>query len=290
MSEYILFTDSCCDLPQKLAEEMQLNVQPLTVYLDDKSYKNYLDEREISYDAFFKALPNCKEVKTSAVNQHDFMLAMEPVLESGRDILYLGLSSGLSGTYSAAALAAQELSEKYPERKIYAVDTLCASLGLGMLLHLAWQKKQNGADIDELRNFVENTKLHLCHWFTVNDLFHLKRGGRVSAATAVIGSVLGIKPVLHVDNEGHLISVDKARGRKASLKALVQEMKKRIIEPETQTIFVSHGDCQSEAEELAESIRTEFPVKDVIINSIGPVIGAHAGPGTMALFFVGNER
>lgn len=290
MSEYILFTDSSCDLPQKLAEEMQLYVQPLTVYLDGKSYKNYLDEREISYDAFFKALPSCKEVKTSAVNQHDFMLAMEPILESGKDILYLGFSSGLSGTYSAAALAAQELSEKYPERKIYAVDTLCASLGQGMLLHLAWQKKQSGAGIEEVRDFVEDTKLHLCHWFTVNDLFHLKRGGRVNAATAVIGSALGIKPVMHMDDDGKLVAVGKARGRKASLKALVQEMQKRIIEPEKQTIFISHGNCQADAEDLAASIRAEFPVKDVIINSIGPVIGAHAGPGTMALFFVGNER
>ena len=290
MSEYILFTDSCCDLPQSLAEKMQLCVQPLTVYLDGKPYKNYLDEREISYNDFYEMLPHCKETKTSAVNQHDFMVAMEPVLQAGKDILYLGFSSGLSGTYSASVMAAEELCEKYPERKIYTVDTLCASLGQGMLVYLAWQQKEMGKTIEEVRDYVENIKLNQCHWFTVNDLFHLKRGGRVSGATALVGSMLGIKPVMHVDNEGHLIATGKARGRKASLKALVQEMKNRAINPEEQVIFISHGGCLEEAEALGETIRNELHVKDVVISHVGPVIGSHSGPGTMALFFIGTER
>ena len=290
MSEYVLFTDSCCDLPQYLVDEMQLNIQPLTVYLDGKPYKNYLDEREISYKKFYEMLPTCKETKTSAVNQHDFMVAMEPVLKEGKDILYLGFSSGLSGTYSASVMAAEELSEKYPERKIYTVDTLCASLGQGMLVYLAWLQKQAGKTIEEVRDYVENTKLHQCHWFTVNDLFHLKRGGRVSGATALVGTMLGIKPVMHVDNEGHLVATGKARGRKASIKALVQEMKDRAIDPKEQVIFISHGGCPEEAEALAETIRNELHVKDVVISHVGPVIGSHSGPGTMALFFIGTER
>jgi len=290
MSEYIIFTDSSCDLPQHLVEEMQLAIQPLTVYLDGKPYKNYPDQREITNEAFYKMLPNCKETKTSAVNQNDFMEAFEPILKEGKDLLYLGFSSGLSGTCSAGMMAANELSEKYPERKIFVVDTLCASLGQGMLVYLAWQQKQAGKTIEEVRDYVENTKLHQCHWFTVNDLFHLKRGGRVSGATALIGSMLGIKPVMHVDNEGHLVAIGKVRGRKASIKALLDEMKKLAVKPEEQVIFISHGDCLDEAEALADMCREELHVKDVIINHVGPVIGSHSGPGTMALFFIGTER
>lgn len=290
MPNYVLFTDSSCDLPAALAEEMQLHVLPLSVHLDGDSYKNYLDEREISYRDFYARIPTTKEIKTNAVNQQDFIDAMEPVLRAGADVLYVGFSSGLSGTYSAGALAAQELQEKYPDRKIYAVDSLCASLGQGMLLHLAWKRQHAGATIDELRAYLEETKLHLCHWFTVNDLFHLKRGGRVSATTALIGTMLSIKPVMHMDDEGHLAVVSKARGRKASLKQLVEEMKKTAIEPETQEIFICHGDALAEAEALGESIRRELQVKNVIINYVGPVIGAHTGPGVISIFFLGTKR
>lgn len=290
MPNYVLFTDSSCDLPAALAEEMQLHVLPLSVHLDGDSYKNYLDEREISYRDFYARIPSAKEIKTNAVNQQDFIDAMEPVLRAGADVLYVGFSSGLSGTYSAGALAARELQEKYPDRKIYAVDSLCASLGQGMLLHLAWKRQHAGATIDELRAYLEETKLHLCHWFTVNDLFHLKRGGRVSAATALIGSMLSIKPVMHMDDEGHLAVVSKARGRKASLKQLVEEMKKSAIAPETQEIFICHGDALAEAEALGETIRRELHVKNVIINYVGPVIGAHTGPGVISIFFLGTKR
>ena len=290
MADFVLFTDSCCDLPDALVKEMQLAVQPLSVHLDENTYKNYLDEREITYKDFYALIPKAKDIKTSAVNQQTFMDAMEPILQEGKDILYIGFSSGLSGTYSAGALAARELQEKYPDRKVYAVDSLCASLGQGMYVYLGWQKKQAGASIDEVRDYLEEIKLNLCHWFTVNDLFHLKRGGRVSAATAVVGSMLSIKPVMHVDDEGHLIAVSKARGRKASLKQLMEEMKKTAINPEEQVIFISHGDVQDEAEYLGNMIREELHVKDVIINYVGPVIGAHTGPGVIALFFLGTKR
>ena len=290
MADFVLFTDSCCDLPDALVKEMQLAVQPLSVHLDENTYKNYPDEREITYKDFYALIPKAKDIKTSAVNQQTFMDAMEPILQEGKDILYIGFSSGLSGTYSAGALAARELQEKYPDRKVYAVDSLCASLGQGMYVYLGWQKKQAGASIDEVRDYLEEIKLNLCHWFTVNDLFHLKRGGRVSAATAVVGSMLSIKPVMHVDDEGHLIAVSKARGRKASLKQLMEEMKKTAINPEEQVIFISHGDVQDEAEYLGNMIREELHVKDVIINYVGPVIGAHTGPGVIALFFLGTKR
>jgi len=290
MADFVLFTDSNCDLPIKLAEEMEVVVLPLTVYLDDKVYYNYLDEREITYEDFYKKLPTVKTTRTAAANQHEFSEAMEPVLKEGKDILYLGFSSGLSATFNNARLAAEELAEQYPERKILCVDTLCASMGQGLLLWHAWRMQKEGAAIEEVRDWVEAHKLNLCHWFTVDDLMHLKRGGRVSAATAIVGSMLSIKPVLHVDNEGHLINVGKARGRKASLKALMEKARELAIEPEKQTMFISHGGCADEAEYLAELVKKELNVPEVIISYVGPVIGSHSGPGTMALFFLGTER
>lgn len=290
MNEYVLLTDSSSDLPAALAAEMEVGVLPLTVYVEDKKYTNYLDEREIAFKDFYDLLRTKVPAKTSAVNVGDFEEFMEPVLKEGKDILYLGFSSGLSGTFNASVIAAQELSEKYPERKIYCVDTLCASLGQGLLVYHAWQQKKNGKSIEEVRDYVENNKLNLCHWFTIDDLMFLKRGGRVSASTAILGSMLNIKPVLHVDNDGKLISVDKARGRKASLRALVDRAEKLGINLKDQTIFISHGDCEEEAKYLGDMMKERFGVKEVLINYVGPVIGAHAGPGVVALFFLGTER
>lgn len=290
MSDYVIMTDSSCDLPADLAKKMELVVLPLFVYVDDKKYTNYLDEREISFSEIYAKLRTRCPAKTSAVNMNDFMEPMEQLLKSGKDVLYIGFSSGLSGTYNAGAAAAQELADKYPERKIYAVDSLCASMGQGLLIYHAWQEKQKGKSIDEVRDFTEDTKLHLCHWFTIDDLMFLKRGGRVSGATAVVGSMLNIKPVMHVDNDGHLIKVSTARGRKASIKALADEAEKRGVDLKNQVIFISHGDCMDDANYLADIMRTRFGVKDVLVNYVGPVIGAHSGPGTIALFFLGRER
>lgn len=290
MSDYVIMTDSSCDLPADLAKKMELVVLPLFVYVDDKKYTNYLDEREITFSEIYAKLRTRCPAKTSAVNMNDFMEPMERLLKSGKDVLYIGFSSGLSGTYNAGAAAAQELADKYPERKIYAVDSLCASMGQGLLIYHAWQEKQKGKSIDEVRDFTEDTKLHLCHWFTIDDLMFLKRGGRVSGATAVVGSMLNIKPVMHVDNDGHLIKVSTARGRKASIKALADEAEKRGVDLKNQVIFISHGDCVDDANYLADIMRTRFGVKDVLVNYVGPVIGAHSGPGTIALFFLGRER
>lgn len=290
MNDYIIMTDSSCDLPAKMADDMALSVLPLSVYIEDTKYINYLDEREIAFSEIYAKLRTKCPAKTSAVNMNDFLAPMEEILKSGKDLLYIGFSSGLSGTYNAGAAAAQEMAEKYPERKIYAVDSLCASMGQGLLVYHAWQHKQAGESIEQVRDWVIDNRLHLCHYFTIDDLMFLKRGGRVSGATAVVGSMLSIKPIMHVDNEGHLIKIGTARGRKASIRALADGAGKLGIDLENQVIFISHGDCLEEAEYLADIMRERFHVKDVVISYVGPVIGAHSGPGTIALFFLGTER
>ena len=287
---YVVMTDSSADLTAELVEELGLDVIPLSVNVGEKSFMNYPDEREIGAHDFYEMLRGGANAKTSAVNVDTFLNAMSVHLKAGKDILYLGFSSGLSSTYSASEIAAQELRETYPDRKILTVDTLCASLGQGLLIYLTMQRVLTGATIEEAAAFAEENRLHLCHWFTVDDLFFLKRGGRVSAATALVGSALGIKPVLHVDNEGHLINVSKARGRKNSILALVDRMERSAIDPAKQTIFISHGDCREDAEFLANEVRKRFGVSDITINFVGPVIGAHSGPGTLALFFLGTAR
>lgn len=290
MADYVILTDSSCDLPVELADQMQLTVLPLTVDMDGKLYRNYLDGREIGFHEFFEQVVTAKSAKTSAVTSEQFMEVLEPLCQAGVDVLYLAFSSGLSGTYNSGAIAMRELSEKYPERKLYAVDSLCASLGEGLFVDLCHEKKEAGMTIDELRDYAESLKLHICHWFTVNDLMFLKRGGRVSAATAIVGSVLSIKPVMHMDNEGHLIKVDVARGRKASLRALVAKMEKLATDPEKQRVYICHGDCLQDAEYVASLVREKFGITDIRINYVGPVIGAHTGPGVVSLFFVGSER
>ena len=290
MNGYVIMTDSSCDLPAKMAEDMALSVLPLSVYIEDKKYINYLDEREIAFSEIYEKLRTKCPAKTSAVNMNDFLAPMEEILKKGKDLLYIGFSSGLSGTYNAGAAAAQEMAEKYPDRKVYAVDSLCASMGQGLLVYHAWRHKQSGETIDQVRDWVLNNRLHLCHYFTIDDLMFLKRGGRVSGATAVVGSMLSIKPIMHVDNEGHLIKIGTARGRKASIRALADGAEKLGIDLQNQVIFISHGDCLEEAEYLADIMRERFHVKDVVISYVGPVIGAHSGPGTIALFFLGTER
>ena len=290
MSEYVILTDSSCDLPASLADELELIVLPLTLNIEGEVYHNYLDGREIDFKPYYERLRKTTNAKTSAVNTADFIEVMEPIAQSGKDILYLGFSSGLSGTYSAGAAACRELAERWPDRKFYAVDTLCASLGQGLLVYHCCMRKKEGKSIEEVRDYAEANKLHLCHWFTVDDLMFLKRGGRISAATAIVGSMLSIKPVMHVDNEGHLIKVGTARGRKASIRALFNEMVARGIDLENQPIFISHGDCEDDAKYLADLIHAKYPGVEITINYVGPVIGTHSGPGTLALFFLGSER
>ena len=290
MSDFVIVTDSSADLPADLVRELGVEVLPLSFTIQGKTYRNYPDGREMAPGAFYQLLRGGGMATTSAVNVADYTAALEPLLQEGKDVLLLVFSSGLSATYQSSVIAVEELREKYPDRKLFTVDTLCASLGQGLLVWHAVEQKRKGASIEAVRDWVEENKLHLCHWFTVDDLHFLKRGGRISAATAVVGSMLSIKPVLHVDDEGHLINVAKARGRNASLTALVDHMEQTAIDPAGQTIFISHGDCLADAQKVADEVRRRMGVKDIVINHVGPVIGAHSGPGTVALFFLGTKR
>lgn len=288
MSDFVIVTDSSADLSAEMVAELGLEVLPLSFTVQDKTYHNYPDGREMDLNAFYRMLREGEMATTSAVNVAEYTAMLEPLLQAGKDVLVLAFSSGLSTTYQSSVIAVNELSEQYPDRKIYTVDTLCASMGQGLLVWLAAQERKRGQSIEAVRDWVEENKLRLCHWFTVDDLHFLKRGGRISAATAVVGTMLSIKPVLHVDDEGHLISMGKARGRGASLTALVDHMEQTATDVDT--VFISHGDCLADAEKVAADVRKRFGTRDVVINTIGPVIGAHAGPGTVALFFLGTKR
>ena len=290
MDDFVILTDSCCDMTAQMAADLELEVLPLSLNMGDQVYHNYLDGREIGFRDFYAKLRSGALATTSAISVGVFDEAMRKILDSGRDVLYLAFSSALSTTYQSAVIAADDLREAYPDRKIYVVDSLSASLGHGLLVYLCVQEKRKGRTVDEVHAFAEETKGKVCHWFTVDDLNHLKRGGRVSAAAALFGTMLSIKPVLHVDDTGHLVPVSKARGRKASLLALVDRMAESAVDPAGQTVFISHGDCEADADFVADEVRRRFGVKDIYINYVGPVIGNHSGPGTLALFFLGSHR
>lgn len=288
MDDFVFMTDSCCDLSADLAEEMGLVVLPLSVIQDGRTYQNYLDHRDLDPKDFYNNIRNGSMGSTAAANAEAFMEAMTPPLEAGKDILCVCFSSALSTTYQSAVIARQELSDTYPDRRIVVIDSLCASLGQGMLLYLAHRERQKGRTLEETADFIRETIPHLCHYFTVDDLNHLKRGGRVSAAAAFFGTMLQMKPILHVDDQGRLIPLSKVRGRKASIQALLAQMDELVTDAET--VFISHGDCLDEVEAMAQQIKDRFGTKEVVINYVGPVIGNHTGAGVVALFFVGKYR
>ena len=290
MRDYVIMTDSCCDLNAYMAQQMDLYVLPLMLHMDGKDYPNMLDGSTISFEDFYGRLRAGMLATTSAVNVGQFEDAMRAVLAQGKDIVCLSFSSALSTTYQSAVIAADEVIADFPDAHIYVVDTLCASLGQGLLLYLASEQKKKGLSAEELAAWAEQTKGSICHWFTVDDLNYLKLGGRVSAATALVGTMLAIKPVMHMSAEGKLVPVSKARGRKGSLKALVDAAARLAIEPEKQTMFICHADCEADARLVAEELKTRLGVKTVYINYIGPVIGSHTGPNTLGLFFIGSER
>ena len=289
MREYVIVTDSSSDLPEELVRQWDLTVVPLSVEIGSDRFHNTPEEAPDGH-AFYARLVKGEPVKTSAPNVEEFKTYLRPHLQAGKDILNLSFSSALSATYQNACIAAEDLKEEFPEATILTVDTLAASLGQGMLVDLALEQQGQGKTIWEVRDYLEATKLHLCHWFTVDDLFHLKRGGRISGATALLGTMLNIRPVLHVDDEGHLVNMEKAKGRKNSMRALLEHMKSSAILPEDQTVFICQGDCQEDAEELAGWVKETFGIKRVEIGYTGHVIGSHSGPGTLALFFLGNKR
>ena len=284
---FLFFTDSTCDLPHEIYEQNDIKVMSLTYEVDGKEYT---DINGLSYEEFYKKMRAGFMTKTSQITPDTFEKTFNEIIKQEKDILYIAFSSGLSGTYNSARIAAKNIKEKYPNSKIYVIDSLCASLGEGLLVYNAIQLMNEGKSIDEIANWVEENKLHLCHMFTVDDLMFLHKGGRVSKTSAIAGSILGIKPGLHVDNEGHLIPLTKVRGRKQSLNWLVDNMEKRIGNWENKTFAICHGDCIDDAEYVAQLVKDKFGIENCIINHTGPVIGSHSGPGTMALFFLGDYR
>ena len=287
MITYKIITDSGCDLPVNMLKQLDLTMVSLNLHFRGETLGDSVTD-EIK--SMYTALRNGETATTSAVNPDRWASVMEPVLQEGKDVLVLAFSSGLSTTYQSAVIAANELAEQYPQRKIRVVDTRSASLGQGLLVWYACKKRDEGMELDELTDWVEEKKFNLCHWFTVDDLMYLKRGGRVSTTTAIVGTMLKIKPVLHMDDEGHLINKGKVRGRKASIDALVDKAAELGLPGENETMFICHGDCLEDAQYLEEQVKTRFGVKNVFIGYTGAVIGSHSGPGTLALFFLGKNR
>ena len=286
---YRIMTESTSDLPQEFCKAHNITVIGMEFVIGGHSYKERSDN-DLTPKEFYDGLRQGKQSSTVQVTSFVFQEFVEPFVAAGEDVLHVCFSSGLSGTYASCRQGAEELMEKYPGRKVLVVDSLAASLGEGLLTYYAVMNRDKGMSIEDNARWLEENRLHLCHWFTVDDLMHLHRGGRVSKASAVFGSMLSIKPVLHVDDTGHLVPVSKTRGRKASLLALVDRMAESAVDPAGQTIFISHGDCEADAEFVADEVRRRFGVQDIYINYVGPVIGNHSGPGTLALFFLGSRR
>ena len=289
MSDYVLISDNTCDLEDSFYEKNHIETLMLPYSIDDVVYTK---ETAVSFKDFYDSIRAGKMPTTMACNPEDYMNGFRKYLEQGTDIIYLAFSSGLSSSYSNSVIAAEELSDEFPDRKIIIVDSLCASGGEGLLLYKAVLKRDSGATIEELAEYIESIKLNICHYFTVNDLFHLHRGGRVSKATAIVGTLINVKPVLHVNDEGKLVSLFNVRGRKKSLQALVSAMEDSTKEPpvDNDICIITHGDCEDEANALAEELKTKFGVKEVIVSYASQTIGAHTGPGLIALFFMGNSR
>ncbi len=286
MNSFVIFTDSSADLPDEWVAKYDLQVVHLHLTVSGKEE----DASALDVHTFYDRLRNGEIASTAAAGMGEYIEKMEPFLRDGNDLLYIGFSEALSATFRNGELALRELAERYPERKLFAVSSLCASTGHGLLVLLAAMKRAEGLSIEQVRDYTVETVPHLCHWFTVDDLMFLKRGGRISASTALVGTVLGIKPILHVDDEGRLINISKVRGRKASVNALFEKVRETAIRPETQLMAICNGDCPEEAAALAERLKTELSVPEVIISPTGAVIGAHSGPGTLAVFFLGERR
>lgn len=288
MRDYVIYTDTGCDISKEILREWGVRRAEMTFNFDDDS-KTYT-VGEMGIHDFYLRMKNGWVAHTAAINMETFTNMFARELEGGRDVLYIAFSSGLSSTYSSAYIAAQELRDAYPDNKVVVVDSLAASAGQGMLVYLAAENAKKGMSIDENAKYCEDIKNHICHWFTVDDLMYLKRGGRLSATAAIAGAVLGIKPVLHVDDEGHLINMQKIRGRNASVKALAEKLGATRDESLGSVVFISHANCEEDAKTLAGILKKDYGTETRLITDIGPIIGAHAGPGTLALFFLGTNK
>ncbi len=288
MNNYTVFVDSSCDIPQELLDNYGLHTIELTFRFTDspEEFRNC----DLDIDDFYRNLREGRDAKTSAINSEQFKLNFEPELEAGRDVLYIGFSSGLSTTYNQSRMAAAELAKKYPERRVLTADSLCESGGYGMIVMLAMKKLAAGATLEEAVEYIESTRLSICHWFTVDDLQFLHRGGRVGAVAAFVGTAIGIKPILHVDNDGKLINLYNVRGRKKAVRELAKKLSELRLDGDDSPIYISHGDCREDADELARQVKELCGTDVEVIAPVGPVIGSHSGPGTLAIFFVGSER
>ena len=285
MANFKIVTDSCCDFTDEMYRQYDIGCAPLSVLYKGVLHDNFSDEASLK--ALYDGIRGGEMPTTSAVNPEGWANVMKPALDAGLDVLAIAFSSGLSTTYQSAVIAADELREDYPERKIVVIDSLCAALGQGLLVWHACRKRDAGMSLEDTAAWVEANKLNVCHWVTVDDLFHLKRGGRVSATTAIVGSVLNIKPIIKVDNDGKLQSVAKARGRRAAIDTLAKKVGEAT---DKDTVFIAHGDCLDEAEALAAAIKQKYGVKNVHIGYVGAVIGAHTGPGVLVAFYMSEKR
>ena len=283
---YQIITDSCCDFTEGQRRTLQVSCANLTLLYQGENHSNFSDPAAVK--AFYDEIRRGTMATTAAANPDDWAQLMLPVLQEGRDILVIAFSSGLSTTYQSAVIAAKELQESYPDRKIYVVDSLCAALGQGLLVYHACKKRDEGMPVEELAAWLEEHKLNVCHWVTVDDLSHLKRGGRISATTAIVGTMLNVKPIIHVDHDGHLINCAKVRGRKAAMEYLVKKFSETCTDFDT--VFSAHGDCPEDAATLEAMLREKHAIKEITTGYVGPVIGAHTGPGVLVVFFMGTKR
>ena len=285
-----IVTDSSANLSKEMVQSLGVRMVSLSFFFGEQEYRSYSETEEFDYSNFYNKLRNKEHAKTSLINAERFVEEFEKVLSAGKDVLAIIMSSGISGTFQSAKIAADTVREKYPDRQVIVIDTLSASVGQGLLVYYAAKMKEEGKSMEEIADWIYKNRLNMVHQFTVDDLFFLKRGGRLSGGVAIIGTILQIKPVLHVDNEGHLIAQEKVNGRKKSINRMVEIFKENAIDPENQVVAICHGDCAKDAEYLAKKVREEANVKDIIVNFLDPVLGAHAGPETVALFYLGKQR
>lgn len=285
-----IITDSAANLTDEQIRQYDVEIISLKYIVDGKEYDSYVKGEKTDYSEVYRLLREKAMITTSLASREECDKVIKPVLENGEDVLVLAFSSGLSGTCQNIILAAEDYREMFPERKIIVVDTLCASMGQGMAVHYAWKLKEEGKSMEEVAQWLEENKKHICHIFTIDDLFFLKRGGRLSGTSAIVGSLLGIKPLLHTADDGKLYVTGKVRGRAATLEHLINSVGEKGIDVENQDIFIVHGDCENEAIKIGEEVKKRYNVKNIVYNMLDPVIAAHAGPGTLAIFFIGKER
>lgn len=286
--DYVFMTDASCDLTQKQVDEIGVEVIPMEFQMENKCYLHYPDARMMSLDEFYSKIKSGVDSKTTQINYDTFTNYFEPYLKAGKDVIYTGIPTGLSGTYNTCMIAVNALKEKYPDRKLIAIDSFCDSAGLGYLVYLAGKKYREGASIDELAKYIEDTRLKVCHWFVVDDLDQLKRGGRISAVTATFGKALQIKPLISVDNTGKLINVGKIRGKSNVIPCLIKHLERDSEDLKNNIVFVAHADNIEGAQQLSKAVKGMC--KEVQICDIGPVIGTHVGSGMLAILFTGKRN